>query len=143
MIDGPLGTVRVVYHDPIAHSAQAIRRALKGLRRLLGHQSDRLLVAVDALADKIVIGIIAEIELHVFDHIRQRHKARRVVGVVRIGTHIVDDDRTERLGRRLCGRLGRLFCGLFCGRLGHGLSRGAFGRRGAGRIRMLSVRRAG
>ena len=66
--------------QPIALHDQLAAHGLERTRRLDGQQRAGLLIAVDALADEVVGGVIADL-LHDLRHIvREQHKARGVHG---------------------------------------------------------------
>ncbi len=76
--DGPGRAIRVEDLETVAHGIGLVGDAFQGARRLLRQDGDRLLIAVDAVSDKVVSGVVADL-LHDARHIvREQHEIRGV-----------------------------------------------------------------
>ena len=79
MAHRPRGAVGIEHLEPVAHDVRLIADHLERAGSVLGEQRDRLLIAVDAFADEVIGGVIADLLHDAGDVIAEQDKARGVV----------------------------------------------------------------
>ena len=104
MVDGALGAVGVEDFEEIAFGAEVVGDTREGLGGLTGADGNGALVAVDAGADEIEVGEIADVEEDVGDDVGEIDKAFGEDLLVGEGVD-GEEEGVERL-MRLRGRLG-------------------------------------
>ena len=75
---GPRGAIGVEHLEAIAHDVGLIADRLKGAGGVLREQGDRFLIAVDAVADEVIGGVIANLLHNAGDIVAEEDEARRV-----------------------------------------------------------------
>ena len=76
---GLLGTVSVEDLEAVAAGYQFVACFFESNSGLLGKEGKRFFVAVDAVSDEVICGVVSDLQDSVGDGFAQEYKVRRVV----------------------------------------------------------------